>query len=131
MTSDVSALIVARPGRARDSLYALLGAVSQIEMIDRVDNGVSALKLVAEREPSLVLLDTGLGEDQAWSVLEQIKAARSQTRCIVLAGSFQQPQRARAAGADDVLLRGFRVAELYKVIEKLISGQQVGSESLH
>ena len=130
MPSNVSTLIAARPGRMRDCLHALLEAVSQIKVIGRADDGASTLKLVTEHEPNLVLLDTNLTEAQVYSVLEQIKATRSQTRCIVLADSVQQQQMAAAAGADAALIKGFRADKLVEVIEKLASGQQKNG-SLH
>jgi two-component system nitrate/nitrite response regulator NarL len=130
MRSDVSTLIAARPGRMRDCLHALLKAVSHIQVIGCADDGASALKLVIEHEPNLVLLDTNLSEAQVYSVLEQIKATRSQTRCIVLADSIQQQRTAAAAGADAALIKGFRAAKLVEVIEELVSGQQK-SQALH
>jgi DNA-binding NarL/FixJ family response regulator len=126
MRSDVSTLIAAKPGRMRDCLHALLKAVSHIQVIGCADDGASALKLVIEHEPDLVLLDTNLAEAQAYLVLEQIKATRPQTRCIVLADTAQQRQLAEAAGADAALIKGYRAARLAEVIENLASGHTDG-----
>jgi two-component system nitrate/nitrite response regulator NarL len=127
MNDTVSTLIAAKPGRMRDCLQALLKVVSQIKVIGRADDGASALKLVTELEPALVLLDTNLAEAQVYPVLEQIKATRSQTRCIVLADSIRQRQLAEAAGADAALIKGFRTANLIEVIERLASEHTGGS----
>ncbi len=123
MHSDVSTLIAASPGRMRDSLYALLKAVSHIQVIGCADDGATALSLVTEHEPDLVLLDTNLAKAQVGSTLEQIKAMRPQTRCIVLVDSAQQRQLAETAGADATLIKGFRANKLVEVIERLASGQ--------
>lgn len=123
MSEGVSTLIAAKPGRMRDCLHALLKAISHIQVIGRADDGTSTLRLVAEHEPNLLLLDTNLTEGQVYSVLEQIRATRSQTRCIVLADSAQQQRTATAAGADAALIKGYRADKLVEVIEKLASGQ--------
>jgi DNA-binding NarL/FixJ family response regulator len=124
MRSEMSTLIAAKPGRMRDCLHALLEVVSQVKVIGRADDAASALRLVAEHEPDLVLLDINLTEVQVYPVLEQIKATRSQTRCIVLADNVQQRQMAAAAGADAALIKGYRADKLVEVIEKLAFGQQ-------
>jgi len=57
----------------------------------------------------------------------QIKATRSQTRCIVLDDSIHQQQMAEAAGADAALIKGYRAARLAEVIERLASTHTDGS----
>lgn len=120
---NVSALIIARPGWLRESLQALVTAVPQIGSVDLVDDGLSALKVVTEHQPALVLLDTNLPEDEIPTVLRRIKARWPQTRCLVLADDGQQQQAAQAAGADDVLLKGYPAARLFVTIEELLKGR--------
>lgn len=144
MQSDVLTLVAARPGRVRDGLRALLATIPWLKVIGQADDGASALEIVAEHQPALVLLDTNLpgGEpfdggrpvrgrpvhgrpvrthSGAWAVLKQIKARWPQVRCLVLTGNGRQGQTARAAGADGVLIRGFSTAELLTAIERLLS----------
>ena len=130
MSDGVSVLIAAKPGRMRDCLHALLKAVSQIQVIGCADNGASALKLIAEHRPNLALLDTNLTEPQVYPVLEQIKAARSQTRCIVLVDNVKQRRLAEDAGADAALIKGYRADKLVEVIEKLACGRKNADRSL-
>jgi DNA-binding NarL/FixJ family response regulator len=116
-----SILIVARPGRLRDALRALLATLPQLEIVGQADNGFSALKLVAERRPSLILLDTTLLDDEVKALVSQVKANWPQTRCLVLADNSRQQQVAKSAGADEVLLKGYPAANLLTNIEKLLS----------
>ncbi len=120
MQAGMLTLIVARPGRMRDSLQSLLAAAPLIDEIDQADDGASALRIL-ERCPTLVLLDTNLPGGQVWEVLAQIRAQQPHTRCLVLADSARQRQMAWASGADDVLLKGFQTAELFAAIEKVLS----------
>jgi CheY-like chemotaxis protein len=114
------ALIVATPGRFRDSLRALLVAAPHIEAVDQADDAPSALKVVAARHPALVLLDTSLPGNQVWTALRQIKAERPETRCIILADNTRWQQEGSNSGADAVLLKGFPTAELFQTVERLL-----------
>jgi DNA-binding NarL/FixJ family response regulator len=123
MKNHASALIIARPGRLRDGLQTVLAAMPQIETVDRADDLRSALRMAAEHQPALVLLNTDLINGQTRETLEQIRAKSSGARCIVLADDVQQQQRAKAVGADDVLLRGFSVTELFASVDRLLRQQ--------
>ena len=117
-------LIVARPGRLRDALRALMATIPQLEIVDQVEDSAVALKMVTERQPTLILMDSSLPDNEVKAMLEQIKAERSQSYCIVLANSEQQEQDAISAGADEVLRKGFPTANLFAVIEKVMSRQE-------
>lgn len=117
-------LIVAKPGRLRDALYALLKAASLRDIVGQVDDGPVALKVVAEYDPSLVLLDSLLSDDEVKTMVGQIKACQPQTRCLVLANTVEQQQVAKRAGADEVVLKGFPTINLLGVIDKLMSQPQ-------
>lgn len=110
-------LIVARPTRVRDGLEVLLRTRSEIEVIDCIDDPSSALRMVIERPPALMILNTNLPNNQVWTVLKQVKAEWPQIRCLVLTDDARQKQTAEVAGADAVLLNGFKMAELFAVIE--------------
>jgi DNA-binding NarL/FixJ family response regulator len=113
-------LVAAMPGRMRESLQILLETMPGV-VTDRADDGAMVLRMVVERQPDLVLLDTNLPGEPGWRVLAQIKALQPQTRCLVLAGSTLQRQAAQAAGADGVLLKGFSTAELFATIEEMLA----------
>jgi two-component system, NarL family, nitrate/nitrite response regulator NarL len=118
-------LIVARPGRLRDALCALLTTIPQLEIAGQVEDSSAALKIVAEWQPTLVLIDSNLPDNEVRAMLGQIKTEWPQTHCIVLADSVQQQQDAKSAGADEGLLKGFPTANLFVAIEKLRSRQEV------
>jgi DNA-binding NarL/FixJ family response regulator len=93
-----------------------------IDGIEQADDGATALRMIAERRPTLALLDTNLPDDKVWVVLRRIKTQRLQTRCLVLADNSRQRQTAQVAGADGVLIKGFSTRELFAAIEELLSG---------
>ena len=122
-----SVLIAGRPSRIRDSLRFLLKTRPGIEIIGHADDSALALRMVAEHHPALFLLDTNLPGEGAASVLRQIKANGSQSRCLVLASNTRQQKEARNAGADVTLLKGCSAAELFGAIERLLPEQEESS----
>jgi DNA-binding NarL/FixJ family response regulator len=121
--SALSALIVAKPGPLRDGLRALMIAMPQIGAVDEVNDFSSALKMVFEHRPTLVLLDVGLISGDTWMTIRQAKARWPKARCILLADDVQQHQEAEAAGADAVLLKGFPAARLVATMVRLLPKQ--------
>jgi len=129
MKNHVPTLIVARPGRMRDGLRALLRATSRLELVGQADNGTSALDMVMDCRPSLVLMDSNLPGDEVESLLRYTKARWPQTRCVVLASDAQQQGLAKSAGADSVLLTGFPMAQFFDLIDNLLFRDDPASES--
>jgi DNA-binding NarL/FixJ family response regulator len=115
-----SALIVAEPGRFRDSLRALLGATPQIGAVSQADDAVSALRIIAEDHSALMFLDSSLPGNEVDAVMQRLRAECPQVRCIVLADNARQQQEAKVAGADAVLLKGFSTGELFQTVERLL-----------
>lgn len=120
VTNRMSVLIVARPGRIREGLRALLRTIPRIEIVGQVGQGSAALEMVTRERPALVLLNSSLPFEEAWMALKQIKAEWPQTRCIVLVDNIQQQGMAQAAGADGVLLKGFAAETLFMTIDEVL-----------
>ena len=114
------ALIVARPGPLRNSLQALMTTVPKIEIVAETDNPSALLRMGDAIQPDIVLLEASLSEDDVWAALRQIQSEWSQTRSIVLVESSHQQQKAQAAGADVVLIKGYPAARLIAAIEELL-----------
>ena len=91
-----------------------------MDVVGQVDDIPSALEIVGERRPDLVLLDTNLPSGQAWALLRAIRTRDVPTQCLVLAYDFRQQETATSKGADAVLLKGFSTAELLATVEDLL-----------
>ena len=124
LKNSASALIVARPGPLRDGLQALMTAIPQIDAVREMDDLSSALRVVFERSPALVLLDSNLASGEVWMTVRRARARWPQARCILLADNVQQHQEAEAAGVDAVLLKGFPAAKLIATIVRLLPQQR-------
>ena len=117
---DTSILVVAKPGRLRDSLQVLLQLMPQLKVAGIASHSFLAMPMLARYHPALVLLDADLPDDQAWILLRQMQLAQPQARCLFLANSIEQQRAAGAAGASATLLKGFEAIELFTTIEKLL-----------
>ena len=115
------ALIVAKPGPLRNSLQALMTTMPQIEILAETSDPSTLLRMGAEMQPDVVLLDADSPEEQVWAALRQIKEEWSQTRSVVLVEDSQQQQEVLAAGADVALIKGYPAAKLIAAIEGLLS----------
>ena len=119
--NGASVLIIAKPSRMRDGLRALLRTIPYLTIVGQADDSLTALKIVTEQHPKLLLLGANLPDDDIQAVLSQTKANWPETRSIVLADNFQRQWIAKAAGADRVLLAGFPPAKFVSTIAELLS----------
>jgi DNA-binding NarL/FixJ family response regulator len=129
VTSTVSFLLVARPGRMREGLQALLRSIPEIEIVGQADWESQALALIAQQHPALVLLDSSLTPREMLPTLMQIKGEYPRMRCIVLVENAQQQDAARDAGADTALITGFSAEVLHAAIDQVLMSISNSTES--
>jgi DNA-binding NarL/FixJ family response regulator len=123
MKNPISTLIAAKPDRLRDGLHLLLSTAPQVSMIEQADDPDSTLRLITERPPGLVVLDTNLDVTSVNRLLRRIKQALPTLPCLVVVANDEQQRAACSAGADAVLLKGFSSSELLALIEQLVDGE--------
>jgi DNA-binding NarL/FixJ family response regulator len=116
---DTVMLLVGRPGRLRDALQSLVSVAPGLDKLVTADTGLLALKVVREVRPSLVLVASGLPEEEVVELIRQIKAAWPATGCLVLTDSTQGRRQALAAGADRVLPAGLPTGQLFSAIQHM------------
>jgi DNA-binding NarL/FixJ family response regulator len=124
MMAKNPAMIVTRPGSLQNGLLALMTAMPQIEIVGEAEDASSALQMVVEHRPDLVLLDMDLPGDDPCALLRQIKNDWPATCCIALADDVPHQQESDAAGADVALVKGFPPAQLIATIEGLLQGRE-------
>ena len=113
-------VLVMQPSPLRDSLAALLRSIPSISVVQEASDAASGLLAVEVSRPAMVLLDAGLPDGDAWTVLRHVKARWPRTQCLVLTDTVQLRRRAEAAGAHRALLKGFPAAKLSAVLEQLL-----------
>ena len=123
-SNQPSALIVARPGDLRDGLHSLLTVTDGITSVFQADSARSAMRLVADESPELVILDFDLPRENMVTLLARIKARSPRSRCLVLAEHAEQREVAQGAGADLVLIKGSLASELLDSVKVLLARDQ-------
>jgi DNA-binding NarL/FixJ family response regulator len=112
-------IVMAKPGRIRDSLLLLLATIPQLAEVNPVDDAPSLLRLIRECPPDLILMDTDMDHNGGLETLEMLKAEVPLIPCLVIVGSAKQRRIAWNAGADGLLLRGFSSRDLANEIGRL------------
>jgi DNA-binding NarL/FixJ family response regulator len=113
-------IVVAKPGRMRNSLQTLLQLMPRLKIADLASDNTSAMEMLTQYNPALVILDIDLPDNQAWVLLAQMQRTRPQTRSLFFVDSLEQRRAAKIAGADAALLKGFGTMELFTTLEKLL-----------
>lgn len=115
------ALIVAKPGVLRNSLFSLINTLPQIEIVAECRDMPSLLRMGSKIQPDLLLMETDLPESHVHESLEQINREWPATRTVLLVDNVAQQLEAESAGADVVLFKGHRAAGLLGIFEDLLS----------
>jgi chemotaxis response regulator CheB len=110
------AIIVSMSGTIQESLRAMLEAMPRTEVIGIAGGGLSAVELVKERHPNVVIIDGNLSEDEILAFLRDVKRLHPAIRLIVLTHTTRQQQRVLDGGADAVLSRWGPANELTHVV---------------
>ncbi|HAY84220.1 MAG TPA: hypothetical protein DCY42_04640 [Chloroflexi bacterium] len=115
------ALVITKPGHLRNGLQSLLRTVPQIEIIAEAQDTSVLLKMSDELHPELILLDASIFEESSWNAISKFKAEWPQTVILVLTENDQQGLKAKGAGADLFIPKGFPAAKLVDLIENSLS----------
>jgi len=119
-----NALIIAETEGASEGLKALIESIPEFAQVYHMSDYSSAISLVNDRCPDLLLVNIELPADELESLLKYIKATCPRSRSVVLANEVNQQDLIRSAGADVVELIGIPAAKLAAIIQ----GQLVGEE---
>lgn len=120
-SSGAYALIVAGPGDLRNSLRALLTATPEVGLVHHANDSQSALRMVEERCPDLVVIDLNSSSEDLPGALARIRTICPRSRCLALADHTDQQREVESAGADVAVLKGFPAWKLATVIKRLLS----------
>jgi len=91
-------------------------------------SGIAALKLLAQENPALVLLDVTLPDMDGFKICQHIKSRQATAQIPVFLVSAKKSSediaRGEKAGADEYISKPFQTAELAKMIEKYLDRQE-------
>jgi DNA-binding NarL/FixJ family response regulator len=97
----------------------MLTGSGQVAVTGSAGDGLSALSMVREEQPALLVVDSNLLEDEVLLLLKEVKGAWPEVCCLVLVQTTARKNRALAAGADAVMLRNDGVGALNRALRQL------------
>ena len=108
-----------------EALAVLLGADDRIEIVGRAGDGSQAVKLARELDPDVVLMDLSMPGVDGFGATKQILAAEGDMQIVVLTGSGDPADiaKAREAGAAGYITKD-RIAE--RLVEAILDALPKG-----
>jgi DNA-binding NarL/FixJ family response regulator len=101
-----------------EALEAILSTDARISVVGRAADGASAVELVRDEQPDVVLMDIAMPVMDGIEATERIRVESPDTRVIVLTGSEapKDVSRARAAGAAGYVTKDQIAGDLLRAI---------------
>lgn len=116
MNHPIRVLIVDDQPAARHGLRAILNFFPQILVVGEAVNGQEAMRLIAEYQPNVVIMDLQMPVMDGVVAIRLIKMRWPAIKVIVLTVQVTRRRAALAAGADRFLLKGNGPEELQEAI---------------
>jgi DNA-binding NarL/FixJ family response regulator len=109
----------------RDGLCKLLALEPGLSVIAQASNGEEVIRLLAEHQPDVLLLDLRMPGLDGLETLQRMQAARSKTKVIVLTASEDKNQFVQAMkfGTSGIVLKQTATDLLIKSIRKVHAGE--------
>jgi DNA-binding NarL/FixJ family response regulator len=105
------------------ALEAILGTDERIEVIGHARDGREAVKLAAQLDPDVTLMDIAMPEMDGFEATRQIRSRRPDARVLILTGSDARTDvdQARKAGAAGYVTKDRIAAELIDAIVEVVN----------
>jgi len=119
--AETTVLIVEDHPLFSKGLAQLIGAQSGYSVVGEARNGAEALSMLVSGNPSLVILDLNLGDEDGLSLIKDIKSRRPDTVVLVLSMHDERyyAERSIRAGASGYIMKeaaGSRVLEAMRAV---------------
>lgn len=116
MAHPTRVLIVDDSVRTRDGLRALLATKSELSVVGEAANGQEALRLIAEYQPDVVLMDLHMPIVTGFEAIRRAKQQWPEIMVIALTMYAGERDAAFASGADAFVIKGGGAERLLTLI---------------
>lgn len=116
----------------RDGLKLRLSAHASLELVGEADSAASALSLVEQQAPDLVLMDVGMKDTNGIDLTARLLQRHPQLRVLMLS-MYDNPEyvnRAMQAGARGYVLKDAPSDEILNAIDAIAAGHTYLSDAL-
>lgn len=116
----------------RLAVRTALEATGQFEVVGEASDGPSALAVIRERQPKLVILDLDLPRLNGLDVIERVRKLHRDTRLLVLSGQQESIFGARAvkAGANAFISKTEDLQRLIQAAHTVLAGYSMFATSV-
>jgi len=121
--NQIDLLIVDDQIKTRQALKALLQFSPFIRIIWEAQNGETALKIVSDERPDLVIMDVQMPVMNGLEATQWIKENLPETKVIILTMYPHYEEEALSAGADCFLVKGDRTYSIQDVIQSFVPNE--------
>lgn len=92
-----------------------------MECVDVVDNGETALEIIKNKEPDIVITDIRMPRINGLDMISRVKQNNEDVKFVVVSGykEFEYAHRALQYGVDDYILKPVNAEVLNKVLKKI------------
>jgi DNA-binding NarL/FixJ family response regulator len=103
---------------------ALKQILTQYQIVGEAADGDSALDLIRQKKPDIILLDLSMPKRSGLSIIKEIKSCHEDIKILVitLKHSKESVRGAFEAGADGYFLKDENVADLHKAVSCILEG---------
>ncbi len=121
LEKTVRVLLVDDHAMMRQGLRSVLEAYSDVEIVGEAADGQEAIALVAERQPSVVLMDINLPKVNGIEATARIKSQYPEIKVIGLSVNAERENQEAMmqAGATKLITKEAAVDELYRAIQEV------------
>jgi len=116
----------------REGLRAILHSAGDVEVVGEAENGREAVRLVAQKQPDVILLDLMMPLLNGFEATKQITRESPKTKILMLS-SYSDPDRVQELldlGAAGYLVKQSAADELVQAIREVRRGQRFLSPAL-
>jgi len=121
-------LIVSLPGMMQNMLKETFARRADVEMVGIASGGLSAVDLIRNQPPDLVVIDSNLPRVEVNELVRWLKSEAQQIRSLVLVETTRQLSTAAMVGADITLCSYSLPDRLDMVLGNLNANHQVRDE---
>ncbi|WP_096702478.1 response regulator transcription factor [Magnetospirillum sp. 15-1] len=127
----VRTVLVDDHGIVRTAIRRALEGMAWIDVVGEADDGVAAIRLIADAKPDLIILDLSMPGLDGMDIIPLVKRRSPTSRIVVLTGTQDGAtmKRAFALGADAYTLKAGGWQDLEMAIAEVVAGRRYVSPS--
>lgn len=121
MNMALKCLLVEDSGFIREIYHYVLQDMPGIQIVAEADDGVTAIQLIEEHQPDLLILDLVLPLKDGLEVLKNVSALSPHTRAVVISSQDDESiiSKAKALGAVEYVIKPFTKKQLVAVLQQV------------